>query len=112
MGTLYESIKSLCDEEGIKPGKMCVDLEISKSMMTKLKNGTKKDIQTDTAQKIADYFGVSVDRVLGSEQKENPTSQKADEVIDIDAFIDSLTTAELIEYMGKVAAKLKERGLE
>lgn len=70
MGTLYESIKSLCDTAGIKPGKMCVDLEISKSMMTKLKNGTKRDIQTDTAQKIADYFGVSVDRVLGSEQKE------------------------------------------
>lgn len=70
MDTLYESISSLCDKAGIKPSKMCVDLKISKSMMTKLKNGTKKDIQTDTAQKIADYFGVSVDRVLGSEQKE------------------------------------------
>ncbi|MBQ7908474.1 MAG: helix-turn-helix domain-containing protein, partial [Elusimicrobiaceae bacterium] len=53
-----------------KPGKMCTDIGISKSILTGLKNGTKKNIQTDTAQKIADYFGVSVDRVLGSEQKE------------------------------------------
>lgn len=69
MSTLYESIKSLCDERGIKPGRMCVDLEISKSMMTKLNNGTKQSIQVETAQKIADYFGVSVDRVLGAEEK-------------------------------------------
>jgi transcriptional regulator with XRE-family HTH domain len=78
MATLYESIKSLCDEAKITPGKMCVDLEVSKSMMTKLKNGTKQSIQVETAQKIADYFGVSVDRVLGSEQKEkSPTPDGA-----------------------------------
>lgn len=76
MGTLYESIKALCDDAGIKPGKMCVDLEMSKSMMTKLKNGTKKNVETATAQKIADYFGVSVDRVLGIDTKEiSPTSE-------------------------------------
>lgn len=69
MDTLYESIKALCEERGIKPGKMCVDLDISKSMMTKLKNGSKQSIQVETAQKIANYFGVSVDRVLGTEEK-------------------------------------------
>ena len=72
MSTLYESIKSLCDDAGIKPGKMCVELGLSKSMMTGLKNGRKQSIQVETAQKIADYFGVSVDRVLGTEQKEKP----------------------------------------
>ena len=72
MCTIYENIKVLCDENGIKPGKMCVDIGISKSILTGLKNGTKKNIQTDTAQKIADYFGISVDRVLGVEQKEKP----------------------------------------
>lgn len=74
MCTLYESIKSLCDSKGIKGGKMCVDLGISKSTMTDLKSGRRSGISMDTAQKIADYFGVSVDRVLGSEQKEkSPT---------------------------------------
>lgn len=73
---LYKSIKSLCDENGIKPGKMCVDLEISKSMMSKLKDGSKKDIETGTAVKIAEYFGVSVDRVIGVAEKEkSPASE-------------------------------------
>ena len=76
MGTLYESIISLCDEKGIKGGKMCVDLGISKSTMTDLKSGRRTGISMDTAQKIADYFNVSVDRVLGAEQKEkSPTPE-------------------------------------
>lgn len=69
LGTLYESIKGLCDEHGIKPGRMCVELGISKSLMTKLHDDPRKTIQIDTAQKIADYFGVSVDRVLGVEKE-------------------------------------------
>lgn len=68
MCTIYENIRTLCDEKGIKPGRMCTDIGISKSILTGLKNGTKKNIQTDTALKIADYFGVSVARVLGEEQ--------------------------------------------
>lgn len=65
MGNLYESIKALCDERGIKPGKMCVDLGISKSLMTDLKSGKNKGITDKTATAIANYFGVTVDRVLG-----------------------------------------------
>ena len=76
MGTLYESIISLCNDRGIKGGKMCVDLGISKSTMTDLKSGRRTGISMETAQKIADYFGVSVGRVLGSEQKEkSPTPE-------------------------------------
>lgn len=76
MCTIYSNIKSLCDERGVKPGRMCVDLGMSKSILTGLKNGTKKNIQTDTAQKIADYFGVTVDRVLGAEKE--TITQKGD----------------------------------
>lgn len=76
MGTLYESIKTLCGSAGIKPGKMCVDIGISKSTVTDLKSGRRDSVSLETAQKIADYFGVSVDRVLGSEQKEkSPTPE-------------------------------------
>jgi transcriptional regulator with XRE-family HTH domain len=80
MGTLYESIISLCNDKGIKGGKMCVDLGISKSTMTDLKSGRRTGISMDTAQKIADYFGVSVDRVLGSEQKEKPLTASGEEL--------------------------------
>ena len=74
MFTLYESIKSLCDEAGITGGKMCVELGLSKSLMTDLKSGRKRGITDSTARKIADYFGVSVDRVLGAETKKDPAT--------------------------------------
>lgn len=74
MCTLYESIISLCNERGIKGGKMCVDLGLSKSLLSDLKAGRKKRITSETAQKIADYFSVSVDRVLHGEQKEKPST--------------------------------------
>lgn len=75
MGTLYERLDSLCKQRGIKGGRMCVDLGISKSLMTDLKSGRKKSVNAETAQKIATYFGVSVGYLLGEEEKEKPTAQ-------------------------------------
>lgn len=69
MSNLYENIKELCDEKGVKPGKMCTEASISKGLITDLKMGRKKTVRADTAQKIADYFGVTVDRVLGAEKE-------------------------------------------
>lgn len=94
MGTMHEnviytSIKSLCDAHTppISFSKMCVDLGLSKSLGTKLKDDPGKRINSETAQLIADYFMVSVDCVLGNEQKkETPTSQTTDERITFDDF--------------------------
>lgn len=88
MGTLYENITSLCTENGIKGGKMCVDLGISKSLMTKLRDNPARQITSETAKKIADYFGVSVERVLTGE-KENapgPQAESVNEKLLIDLF--------------------------
>ena len=79
MGTLYENIVFLCDQKGIKPGKMCNETGISRGLITDLKMGRKNSITVETAKRMADYFGVSVDRVLGSEQKEkSPTPEGAE----------------------------------
>lgn len=88
MSTLYENIKSLCDDRGIKPGKMCVETQISKGLITDLKMGRKKTVHAETAKKIADYFGVSVERVLTGE-KENapgPQAESVNEKLLIDLF--------------------------
>jgi transcriptional regulator with XRE-family HTH domain len=88
LGTLYENITSLCTEKGVKGGKMCVDLGISKSLMTKLRDNPARQITSETARKIADYFGVSVERVLTGE-KENapgPQAESVNEKLLIDLF--------------------------
>lgn len=78
MVTLYERLVALCVNKGITGGRMCSDLGISKSLMTDLKNGRKKSVNAETAQKIATYFGVSVGYLLGIEQKEKPTTALGD----------------------------------
>ena len=74
MVTLYDNIIALCESRGIKGGKMCTDTGISKGLLTDLKMGRRSGVSAVTAQKIANYFGVSVGYLLGEEeQKEKPT---------------------------------------
>ena len=69
MATLYERLNSLCEQKGVKGGRMCTELGFSKSLMTDLKSGRKKGVNAETAQKLASYFGVSVGYLLGEEDK-------------------------------------------
>ena len=75
MGTLYENIIGLCEEKGIKGGKMCTDIGMSKGILTDLKMGRQAGISATNAQKIASYFGVSVGYLLGEEEKEEKPAQ-------------------------------------
>ena len=68
MGNLYENIQNLCERSGIRPGRLCDALGLSRGLMTDLKMGRKKSLSAETAQKIAGYFGVSVAYLLGQEE--------------------------------------------
>ena len=70
MGNLYDNIVELCESKGIKGGKMCTDIGISKGLLTDLKMGRRTGVSAVTAQKIAAYFGVSVGYLLGEEEKD------------------------------------------
>ena len=70
MANLYESILSLCERDGIRPGRLCDELGISRGLMTDLKMGRKKGVNAETAQKIASFFGVSVGHLLGIEESD------------------------------------------
>ena len=77
MDNLYARIQSLCAEKGIRPGRLCDELSFSRSLMTDLKMGRKKTVNAETAQKIADYFGVSVAYLLGQ------TESRTDDILDV-----------------------------
>ena len=64
MENLYESIETLCAQKGIRPGRLCNDLGLSRGLITDLKMGRKKTVNAETAQKIAAYFGISVGQLL------------------------------------------------
>lgn len=78
MCNLYEMIQNLCERSGIRPGKLCDELGISRGLMTDLKMGRKKTVSAQTAQKIAAYFGVSVGYLLGEEPEKVDALDEAD----------------------------------
>jgi transcriptional regulator with XRE-family HTH domain len=74
--TLYERIIDLCEKKGVKGGKMCVDLGMSKGTLTDLKMGRQTGLSATKAQKIASYLGVSVGYLLGEETEETDKKEK------------------------------------
>lgn len=67
MPDLYNKITRLCESKGISGYRMCRDIGIQPSLLTDLKAGRQKSVTAEKARKIADYFGISVETLLGGE---------------------------------------------
>lgn len=80
MDNLYARIQTLCEEKGIRPGRLCNELGFSRSLMTDLKMGRKKTVNAETAQKIAKFFGVSVGYLLGQSKDKAAPGDVLDQV--------------------------------
>jgi len=91
LGTLDENIKELCTENGVTFTKMCADLGLSRNLLTEIRKGRKKSITGTTARKIADYFGVSVDRVLYGKRDE-PDTASGDDSGELAEWLEDLRT--------------------
>ena len=68
MCNLYDRIKNACAQRGLTVSAMCVQLGMSKSVMSDLHSGRKKTLSADTLGKIADFLQVSADSLLGKPQ--------------------------------------------
>lgn len=77
---MYEIFERLLEERGITAYKVAKATGISTGSLTDWKKGRSAP-KADKLQKIADYFGVSVDYLLGNEPKEK-TPAEADVTFD------------------------------
>lgn len=68
--SFWETYDSLCKEKGIASFKVLIDLGLSTSMTTKWKNGSLP--AAETLCKLADYFDVSTDYLLGRSKIKKP----------------------------------------
>lgn len=84
----FEIVSSLCDNRGISMTSLAAILKISKSNITNWKNGSIPKM--DKVAKIANYFGVSADYLLGNEQKEKPLTERERLIQDSIDIMDSL----------------------
>lgn len=69
MSKLYETIVQLCAERGVNITELCRQSGASRGSLTDLKMGRKASLSAATLSKIATYFGVSVDYLLGNEKE-------------------------------------------
>ena len=75
----YDIFADLCLKKGVTPNKACIDVDLSRTSVAKWKAGaTPNGI---TLAKLAEYFSVSTDYLLGKEPQndELPALTKKDE---------------------------------
>lgn len=112
MSELYKRLASLCEEKGITGYRMCKDLSIQPSIVTDLKMGRRSGLKAETANKIAEYFGVTVGYLLGETDQKQKTPavtvyDEHDNIIRLDnetlELIDSLRTRPEMKMMFSVS---------
>lgn len=73
----YDLFKSLCVKKGVSVSKACIEMGLSRSIAAKWKN-TRSNPSAEVLPKIAQYFNVSTDYLLGNEPQKEASSQKDD----------------------------------
>ena len=75
---IYNKFDSLCAKIGKSPSAVAIELGIAKSTVSGWKSG-RNGATNATLKKIADYFGVTVDYLLGNEEKEKTPEPKTEQ---------------------------------
>lgn len=78
MCNLYDRIKTACETKGITVSALCLQLGMSKSVLSDLKSGRKKTLSSDTLGRIAAHLSVSADYLLGSEGTQSDILDEVD----------------------------------
>lgn len=108
MNEMYMRIEHLCKGSGINITQMCKDAKIARGNLTDLKMGRTSALSTLTLSKIAAYFNVSMEYLLGHEdQKEKPAPTNGDGLSPEDAHIMDMIRQLTPENKRKFAEKLE-----
>ena len=105
----FNRFKALCDEKNVSVYRACTDIGLNRSAVAKWKEGGKPN--GTTAAKLADYFGVTTDYLLGqSEEKGTARPAVSDEDIKFALFGgDGEITDEMYEEVKRFAQYIKDR---
>lgn len=113
MGSMFfERFSALCKEHNETPNSVAKIIGASSGSVTAWKKGT--DPRNATLTKIADYFGVSTDYLLGKEIEKAPTTSGERSVSDDDIKFalfggDGEITDAMYEEVKRFAAFVKQR---
>ena len=66
----FNRFKQLCDQRNISVYRACTEIGLNRSAVAKWKNGGKPN--GSTAAKLAEFFGVTTDYLLGQSEERTP----------------------------------------
>lgn len=110
----YDLFCELCHKKGVSPTRATVEIGLSRTIGTKWKT-TGATPQGETLSKIADYFGVSVDYLLGNEPKEKTPAEPGERTVSDEDIMFALfngaddITDEMFEEVKRFAQFIQER---
>ena len=112
----YQRFIELCNEKGVAPSRVALDIGKSKPAA----NGWKKkgSIPTDaTLAKLAEYFNVSVEYLLGKSDAKNGHKKSAPAVSGksdlrrlLDSYLDEFTDAEVEKLLAQIKVERNSQG--
>ena len=111
MDDLYKKIRDLCEQRGISGYKLCKDIGMQPSLLTDLKMGRQASLSAKNMDKVANYFDVSMEYLLGTEKEKKSSAEDSEELLNneiIERLI-SLTPAELEKVDAFVQGLLASR---
>ena len=100
----------LCNEKGVAPTVVCTSVGLSDAAFSKW---TDESIpRKATLMRIADYFGVTVDYLLGSEPKENAPAAEAEEADELNELLQELKTRPEMKMLFSLAKGATKEDVE
>jgi len=111
----YENYLALCEKVGKSPSRVALEIPLSKPTVTRWSNGG--GITDATARKVANYFGVTVEELMGESKgegikkgpipKDGAVSSAAQELL---GFLDSASGEELADVIKYIRYLKSQRG--
>lgn len=99
-------IKDLRRERGETQENMAALIGITRGAYANIENGKREpDIKTMTV--LANHFGVTIDCLMGLEQKKEPPAQGGE--LSIDELLDKMSADELFDVLEKASKRLREK---
>ena len=111
MCNMYSILQNLCAQKGITITEMCREAGVPRSSVGNLATGSTQQLSAKNMQKLATYFNVSADYLLGNEEKPAPKNrnglsikEQKDIAKKVDAFMASLENEKDLMFDGDPAS--------
>ncbi len=106
----YDRFLELCKRKGVKPTNACIEAGLSRGLAAKWKaTGTEKP-SADALEKMAVYFKMSIEEILGKEKAPSKSDGISDDDIKFALFNGAEgITDEMYEEVKRFARFIKER---